>query len=305
MIGATELLYFTNPIPETIHSKEVKPGTKALVTAYITERTSHKRGDFVELTQVVTDRSSYQMVDQYGYYFVGHPLNSFSPVTSLGDYRIAFVTQTLAALVSVSRRTRDNTAVMGTPVRWSDGLDRKHANGVFPMTAPAADWATELWPEHTDTEAEAKAKVLLAKEKWLDDSRKLEILREGVRRNWLADLDKIRAKGHKFPHPTFDLHTRGVALVRTVAPTKAAMTKVQTKLENRGSGIKAEQLQGNPAYITYPVDELLPVNLTTTELANLTPSTVTAHVRDKLNDWEVEYMPQVNSPILSGFRKSR
>lgn len=305
MIGAKELLYFTNPIPESIHNTEIQKGTKAFVTAYITDRPQHKPGDIVDLNYITTDRQSYMLVDQYGYYFVGHLLNHFPDGKSPGDYRIAFVTPELAALIQVGRRTRNNTAVSGVPLRWSDGKVRKHANGIFPMSAPAAEWATELWPEANDTEAEAKAKVLLAKERWLDDSRKMEILREGVRRNWLADLDKIRAKGHKFPFPTFDLHTRGMALVRVGAPTKAALTKVQTKLENRGSGINPEHIQGNATYITYPVDHMLPLNLTTAELANLTPSTVTSHVRDKLNDYDIEYMPQVQSPILSGFRKSR
>lgn len=303
MIGAKELLYFTKPTAAPVKESDVTDGAKGYIISTGTDRSSNPSGpgDIVDVSRVVADRNGWFLVDRQGWYFTGHLMNR--GLKPSDDYRLAFITPDLAALVSGGRPNIDGTAITGNVQYWSDQVERPHnLGGLWPMTVPAAQWARDLFPTAKDSEAIVAAKLANAKERWMQEYKKMEILREGARRGWLPMLERVRAKGHDFPRPTFHLKVGGHVLVRTVAPTKAAMTKVGVKLANRGSRISAEQLQGNPAYISYPVNELLPVNLTDAELASLTPSHILAHIRERMGDYDVQYMPESQSTILAGFR---
>ena len=300
MIGAKEIMYFIHPVPSVPAKLENWDGAKAFALSwYNASRTRHQPGEIVDVRSRQVEGRQYYLVNDEGYYLHGHLMNR---AIGSEDYRIAFVTPELFALVSRYDRSYDHNTVYAVAARWSDGQLRPTGSGGWPLTVPAAPWAADLFPAENDTPFVVAAKVAQAKQRWEEMSAKLEILREGLRRNWLQHLAEIRAAGHAFPYPTFHLSVSGQAMLRVPAMTKAAQAKAQAKLESAGGKLKDQTVQGHPVYVAIPINELLELDLTPEEIGNMPPSTIRDHVQSVLGNYDIQYMPQSQQTILAGIR---
>jgi len=75
----------------------------------------------------------------------------------------------------------------------------------------AAPWASTLMPVPGDTQEVIDAKVARAKQRYIQRRKKGEIYKEGLRRDWLHHLERLRPD-HDLPTPRFHVGVEGMFL---------------------------------------------------------------------------------------------
>jgi hypothetical protein len=221
MISKEERMYYVDPIqpatPRRLSANGNPLDLEVFALRYRRDGFKQDRvGTIVPVTHQRVDAHELWWVDADGDYVYGAQVAD--RITGRGDVMVIVSDD----LFYVGRSSGEHNLGAGrygtvvTTVVRSDGkklMGQHHAN--FSMLSErvvkAAPWARELMPATGDTQEVVDAKVLRAKQNYIQRQRKGEIYKEGMRRDWLHHLATLRPD-HDMPVPTFNVGVEGVYL---------------------------------------------------------------------------------------------
>lgn len=293
------IMYYTNPVGQ-LHTPEDWDNRLVYVTQTMRRNdTRNTLGSIVRVTGTLRDSGRLWYRTERGDYVVGLPYNWYAN-TRNGDRMIAVVSDDLYAILPAVRVLTGRRGVRGDITAWSDRKDHPMTGGRFFNTLLAAPWAQELWPMREDSDEVAAKKVEVAKLRWEQAHKKLAILHEGARRDWLDDLKEIREAGHRFPVPSFDAEVGGNILIPVSRkPTERDIEKLQARLKGNGSKVELDRAYMQP-YVAQTFSKTLSLNMTMEEMATQGKDRITRLVQDEFQDYNLRVDVTYQNNVLSG-----
>lgn len=301
MISKENRQYFIDPLPRPVTPTSYE-GLKVLITRSRYERHDTQPGMIVDVNNTYMDSELWWSTTEGGRHVQGHVANRVS-IDRRNRTRIAPITDDLFALVLVSDHRDDQPVVQAEVQAYSDPALPLRTNtqyGMFPLTVPAAPWAAELMPMPGDTQEVVAKKVELAKIKYEQKSKAIDLIREGQSRGWLYHLDTLR-EGHAsyMPTPLFDLYAIGYVLIPTGqnAP-ESVIEAVSRRLAARGSRLPVPTASTAVTFVTTPITTMVEAQATYENAQNRDVELLRSHVRNAFGDSSLEAKITTTTPIL-------
>jgi hypothetical protein len=294
-VSPADRIYFTDPIqrPTTKLPENARIVVSDSANPY---RNTAVRGDIIPVTGLVMgsiERWYWLGADQNHYR--GVLLNAHTIRRS--RWTVSFIGDDAVLGYLTNRDFNANTFTF-TDSRWFSGRRDSIGGRVidamrFTDVAPAASWATDLWPNADDTEELVQMKITLAKEKWEMRRKKGAILEEGMYRDWLTRLEeKEFYTTHGMPRPTFGAFVEAEASVDTgTRIERSELTPQQQNAVNALGSLYVSNRLALATSIRIPVrvvHEPYVGYTTKTEVRNATPADITARVQELTDNYGLD-----------------
>jgi hypothetical protein len=291
MLSTTDMKYYTDPL--------VKPDLKAtqiLVTHVKYDRNDQLVGQIVNVKSFIVENTRLWWVTDAGSYVSGPAAGSLTLpryTVVLAKYGDMFVVGE-----TVRRRSSTDPVRLLHNVRTSTAQAVPHG-GYLPVTqwVAAASWAHELMPVSGDSEDVIKAKLAVAKRKWETRHAKLEIMTEGVVREWTADLKRLQDEGVMYTG-TYGSHISGTAMI-PVDKSEANLSEGSKATVDRIKKSKAATKGGKDTlYVGIPVEYFAPMESTLEQAKSPAPSTVVSYLQQETGTHSAIPGPMTAKPVL-------
>ena len=300
-----DMMYWTEPTPAPVLTYEWDKRPKVLVTEYRTKRAGQEVGDLVPVKGTYFDRGRIWYVSVRGDYVYG-PLEG----APNGGYCYVVVplSPTMWALGSVqARHTTRPDVISITHVSDPKGEGRwiTMLNGFAVSTNHyfKAAGAYDNMPLAAHPDALIEANYTDRKQKWEHDWRKGQILIEGMQRDWLQHLSKIRTK-HSMPYPRISLKWEGNILYPN--GQHQARTEISGDLQRGIERLEARSQmkfgQAGSSFISLSAEAILPGEVNTPEELRTLQSAegITRAVRDMMDNWDLQTSTTQSRPVFMG-----